>query len=71
MGTMTLAEVFSFLKDAGLLGALLFALVGGYKRVWVWGYQLDECKQREEAWQRLALKNAGLADKTLEMASKP
>lgn len=68
MGELTLTDIFGILKDAGLLGALLFALIGGYRRVWVWGYQLDECKERENAWKAMALRTGEVADKNAEAA---
>lgn len=69
MGEITVLQALAAFKDAGLIGVLVFALFGGYKRIWVWGYQLDECKEREQAWRAMALRNGGVADRTLEIAT--
>lgn len=53
-----------------MTGALIFFLYGGYKRFWVWGYQLDECAKERDAWKDLALRNSNLADRSLQIATK-
>jgi len=64
---LTLPTFLSFLQGAGLTGALVFFLYGGFKKWWVWGYQLEECQRQREAWQNLALKNFSLADRTMSL----
>ena len=36
-------EFLGYVKDAGALGLLVFAMIGGWRKWWVWGWQYDEC----------------------------
>jgi hypothetical protein len=42
------AALTEWLQRAGTLGILVFILVGGAKRVWVWGWYADELQKRLE-----------------------
>lgn len=39
-------EILTGVRDITVSGALVFILVGGYRKWWVWGWQLEEEKQR-------------------------
>jgi hypothetical protein len=55
----------SLWNDAPLVAVLAFILLGGYRRWWVWGYQLTDAKEALDAmtaerdkWVQLAWKSA-------------
>jgi hypothetical protein len=61
--------------DAGLIVAMILVFIGGARRVWVWGYQLqaaeedeEEMRKERDEWKRLALESAGLAGRALKLA---
>jgi hypothetical protein len=48
----------------GILGVILvLVLTTGYKRVWVWGYQLRDAEKREADWKDLALRGTLIAER--------
>lgn len=48
----------------------LCALIGygSYKRIWVWGYQLQAAEADRDRWMHMALQATGLAEKSTEFA---
>lgn len=42
---------------------LLVILFGGYKRWWVWGYQLKDAERREADWKDMALRGTLIAER--------
>lgn len=54
----------------GLGGLLLAALFAGFKRVWVWGYQLRAKELEAEFWRDLYLRQLTVNDKALSVAEK-
>lgn len=67
---LSLKDVLQLIPSAGITGVLVLIIYGGYKRWWVWGWQLEECRKEAEAWRELALRNSNLADRSLTIASK-
>jgi hypothetical protein len=68
------------LKALGTVGMLVFIIYGGYKRWWVWGYQLTDLDARyqrelesshvrESEWREIAL-SAGRASSIVLDAAK-
>lgn len=55
------------LSGAGLATLLIVILYGGFKRLWVWGYQLEEMRIDRDRWQQLALKGTALSERTLNL----
>ena len=54
--------------------ALLTGIIGtGFKKVWVWGYQLKDAEARAERWESIALRalkvSEKIADKTPEVTN--
>lgn len=43
----------------------------GRKRVWVWGYQLDDANEEKEFWRGLYLRLAGVTEDILEQRETP
>lgn len=63
----TIPNLMSFLQGAGVTGALVFFIYGGYKSWWVWGYQLEKCERELEAWKDLALRNSNIASQAVSL----
>lgn len=59
-------------KLSGLgFGTFLFiVLYGSYKGIWVWGRQLARAEADLQEWKTMALQAAGLAEKTVTIATK-
>lgn len=72
-------ELLAFAEKLGSVGfptLLVAILYGGYKRIWVWGYQLQQCEaacsvqvQKAEAesqyWKHMAFQVTGLAETSI------
>jgi hypothetical protein len=77
-----LFELASKLSGAGLATLLIFILVGGWKRMWVWGYQLEQLRTdmkeqllderaEKQEWKSLALRNLEVAKVLVASAPTP
>ena len=62
MGDSLIPEALSYVRDAGLIGLFIVAMIGGWRKWWVWGWQLDECCARERSlrderdeWKRMVI----------------
>lgn len=64
---MTLAEVYEFLKAAGVTGALIFFIVGGIRIWWVYGWQYTEMKADRDWWKADALRQRQLTEEALRL----
>jgi hypothetical protein len=62
---MALAD---FLQRAGILGLLVFILVSGARKVWVWGFQLEEMRVDRDRWRDIALRSMGHANRSVDVA---
>ena len=74
-------KIAAFIRDIGVGGGLILLLWGGYKRRWVWGWQLEElrtdmkaqldaCEVRAREWKELALSGRQITRDTLELAKR-
>ena len=62
---MSPSEILQLVRDAGVSGLLLFALIGGFKKWWVFGWQYkDVCREKDE-WKSLALGGTYLAERSI------
>ena len=68
--TLDPVGIADFLQKAGVVGLLVFILVGGARRIWVWGYQLIEMQSDRDRWRDLALKLLGQVDRTAGVADR-
>lgn len=57
-------------QQSPLIATLVFIIIGGYKRWWVWGYQLKEMTADRDEWKGRALQERGLAARAVEATSK-
>jgi hypothetical protein len=58
------------LSSAGLATLLLVIIIGSYKGIWCWGYQLRKAESDGEEWKRMALRAAGLAETSVSIAKR-
>ena len=59
-----LPEQWTALRDLGVAGLLAFALVGGFRRWYVWGWTYEQVSKERDFWRDLALRSV----KTTETA---
>ena len=50
----------------GTVLLLLLVLIGGSRRLWVFGQEYEEMKQDRDDWKALALRGTSLAERALE-----
>lgn len=74
---MDLLQLAQKLSGASLATLLILILIGGWKKVWVFGYQLNEMEAQVErmrlerdGWKELALKATGLAENSVTIAER-
>lgn len=58
---MSLIDVYDAIARGGVPFLLLAIGWAGYKRVWTWGYQLEEAQKRADKFEQLALGNLHIA----------
>ncbi|MEO8678134.1 MAG: hypothetical protein ABI665_03755 [Vicinamibacterales bacterium] len=58
------------LSGASLAAILIFILIGSYKGVWVWGFQLRKSEEESAQWKAMALQAAGLAETSVNIAKR-
>lgn len=63
-----IVQIFNYGNKASILVFVLFILYGGYKKWWVFGYQMRECELRiekmeeeKDAWRETALQSSNVA----------
>jgi hypothetical protein len=53
-------------RDVGATGLLAFALIGGYRRWWVWGWTYDAMERDRDVWKTTALQALHVAEKVIK-----
>jgi len=65
-----LQQILETVRAAGITGLLVFALIGGFRKWWVFGWQYkDVCKEKDE-WKQLALGGTQLAERSVSVAKE-
>lgn len=59
-----------WLQRAGVVGLLVFILLGGARKLWVFGYQLDEMRADRDLWREIALKGIAHAGRSVDVGTK-
>lgn len=64
--------IFDWIQSGGIIGLLLFVLIGGARKWWVFGWQYNDlqerCKKIEESnamWMQLALRGVNVTEKII------
>lgn len=72
-GSFDPKSVFDWIQSGGIIGFLLFILIGGYRRWWVFGWQYkdlsDRYKRVEDSnvmWMQLALRGANVTEQIIK-----
>lgn len=68
--TLDPVGIADFLQKAGVVGLLVFILVGGSRKLWVFGYQLAEMTADRDRWRDLALHAMSQVDRTTGVADR-
>jgi len=71
---ITITDIFKWLTSGGIIGILVYILVGGSKGWWVFGWQYDDAlnrikqieKERDD-WRDIALQGTQVAEKTVDL----
>lgn len=66
--TVTLLDLANKLGGASFATLLILILIGSYKQIWVWGYQLQRMEQESREWKAMAMQGLGMAEKGLTVA---
>ena len=61
-------EIIQTVRDAGVTGLLIFALIGGFRKWWVFGWQYNEKVRESDEWKRLALEGTELSERAIQVA---
>ena len=65
---MNAQDILQWVRDAGVSGLLLFALVGGFRKWWVFGWvHKEKCKECDE-WKSLAMQSVALSERGTRLA---
>lgn len=72
---MTLAELWSYIRDGGMIALLFLILVGGWRRYWVFGWyaeeqarRINQLEDRIERATRVAESGTAAADRATRVA---
>jgi hypothetical protein len=65
---MTLQDALDVITKVGFSGLLVIIIYGNYKSIWVWGSELERERKEKEVWKDLAMRNLGVAQKSLTIA---
>jgi hypothetical protein len=65
---MNAQEIVQLVRDAGVTGLLIFALIGGFRMWWVFGWHYRAVVKERDEWKALALGGTHLAERTIEAA---
>lgn len=65
---MSIEQVLDTIRSAGVTGLLAIAIVGGFRRWWVFGWQYKACEEEKVEWRRLALGGTNLTEKAVQVA---
>jgi len=66
---MSIADILKYAQSITVGSMLIFILLGGYKRWWVWGYQLVDMKKDRDEWKELALRGYIFAERAIHLAA--
>lgn len=66
----SLIDLAQKLSGASLAAILIGVLVGSYRGVWVWGFQLKKCEEEGAQWKAMALQAAGLAETSIGIVKR-
>jgi hypothetical protein len=67
---MTFDDMLRILQNGGLLAGAVVILIGGYRKWWVWGHQLDEMRTDRDEWKNLFLRTIRVTETAVTVAKQ-
>jgi hypothetical protein len=61
-------EILELIRAGGITGLLIFALIGGFRRWWVFGWHYKEVVRDRDEWKSLAMGGTHLAERSVKIA---
>ena len=65
-----LPEQWNALRDLGVAGLMAFALVGGFRKWYVWGWTYAEMVADRDRWRDLALRSSKTGETAVTILEK-
>lgn len=62
------SSIVDLISNAGLVGLLVLIIVGGAKRMWVFGWVYENALAEKDEWKELALSGTTVAEKAVSAA---
>jgi uncharacterized membrane protein len=59
----TVTDVLGWVRDGGVIGILVFFIVGFWRQWWVMGWQWEACQRDRDEWRQMALRGTDLAER--------
>lgn len=69
LDAVTIQDIVSLASDAGIIGLLIYVLLGGARKWWVWGWTYEEAIRDRDEWKDLALSGTDLAERAVSLAA--
>lgn len=70
--TFSPTSIFDYIQSGGIIAVLVFVIIGGAKRWWVFGWQYKELLERcekvqtsNEVWMNLALRGVNVTERII------
>ena len=63
-------EIVQAVRDVGVTGLLIFALIGGFRKWWVFGWHYNDVVREKNEWKQLALGGTHLSERAVEVAKQ-
>lgn len=67
---MSVDDILRILNVSGVVGLLILIILGGARRLWVFGWQYRELWEDRERWKEAALKHTVLAQNSTNVAEQ-
>jgi hypothetical protein len=71
---VSITDILKYISSVGVVGILVVAMYGGYKKWWVFGWNYRESEERTQKaekerddWRDLALHGTNLAEQTVDL----
>lgn len=67
---MDLIKISHALSEAGLVTLLVLILIGGQRKWWVYGWQLEESERRADEWKAMAQEGRHVTATAVDLARR-
>lgn len=66
----TLVEKLGGISGISFSTVMLLIVIGSYKKVWVWGWQLDKAEAQSLEWKTMALQATKVTESSVDIAKR-